>query len=70
MRGKRISEELGNNRRFCNDLSIVGQAGNESAGVDGQVLGSARDREVNDFLLKGNTQLSKGNMSTMSPYVV
>ncbi len=68
VRRVRISEKLGNDGRFGNDLPVVGQAGNEAAGVDGQVLGSAGDREVNDFLLEGDTKLCKRNVSTMGPY--
>jgi hypothetical protein len=46
-----VGEELGHDRGFGDDFAVVGERGDEAAGVDGEVFRGAGDGEV-DWLFQ------------------
>lgn len=67
--GVGVGEELGDDGGLGEDLAIVGERGDEAAGVDGEVGLGAGDGEVDDFLLKGDVELGEGDVGALGPCV-
>ena len=69
MRRVRVGEELRDNGRLGDDFAVVGDGGDETAGVDLQVFGGAGDAEVDDFFFEGEIELGEGDMSSVCPWL-
>jgi hypothetical protein len=67
MAGVGVYEELGNESRLNQGVAIVSQRGDETARVDGQVFGRARDGKINENGVELKTQFAESNLRTMSP---
>lgn len=53
--GVGVGEELRDDGGFGDDGSVVGNGGDEAAGVDLEIFGGAGDGEVDDLFFKGET---------------
>lgn len=62
-----VGEELGDDAGFSDDGSVVGEGGDEAAGVDLEVFGCAGDGEVDYLLCEGKAEFCEGDVGTVSP---
>lgn len=62
-----IGKELSHDGRLGDNLAVVRERRDETAWVDLEVLGLARLGKIDNLLLKGDAQLSKGDVRTVSP---
>jgi len=67
VRGVHISQELRDNGGFGDDFAVVGERGDEAAGVDGEVFGGAGDGEVDVHGFEFNADFFDSDLSAVSP---
>jgi len=62
-----ISEELSHDTTFGNDAAIVGNCGDETAGVDGEVGRRAGDVEINYLFGVGEGKFAEDDVHAVGP---
>lgn len=67
MRGVYVGEELRDDGRLRDDLTVEGQGWDQSSWVDPEVFRSPRRAEINDDLFERDLELLESDMRPMSP---